>query len=218
MKTTKVFIGLFLVFAVANLALSNWIGSAYCFSITIMLFVILDDKKKNAQLTSNLTDAESDARYWKERFDLCNMWSKKDAERIQELSAELEKAKANSYHEVERKRCREKYNRLYKGKKKQVSTEQKSEPKKIEPFRMVVNPKQSAIVQQILFDNGYSWASEHKEILYTYAKYLFLEESITFEDNEEKLKFDERMMLPKLSFKKFMQLYGAKEQPCQINK
>lgn len=100
---------------------------------TLLIFLAGSDyliiKKDNtiSQLTSKLTDAESDARYWKARFDLGNMWSKKDAERIQELSAELETAKANSYTEVERKRGRKKYARLYKGKKKSVSTEQKSE-------------------------------------------------------------------------------------------
>lgn len=49
---------------------------------------------------------------------------------ISDLKTQLETAKANSYTEVERKRGREKYNRLYKGKNKKKS--KKQEPYTIE--------------------------------------------------------------------------------------
>lgn len=127
MKTTKVFIGLSAIISVLLFSFGFYDGGVYFIFVTACIFILNSAFNKNAKLTSKLTDAESDARYWKERFDLCNMWSKKNAERIQELSAELETAKTNSYHEVERKRCREKYDRLYKGKKKSVATEQKNE-------------------------------------------------------------------------------------------
>ena len=216
MKTTKVFIGLFSVLAVIKAALGYWMGAAYFAVISINWILLFFEEKKNAQLTSKITNAERDSRYWKERFDLANVWNEKDAEHIQELSAELETAKSNSYTEVERKRGREKYARLYKGKKKaEVATEQKSEPIKIEPFRMVVNPKQSAIVQQILFDNGYAWASGDKKVMYLHSKNLFLEDVITSYD--ERFVLDEdRKNLPKLSFSKFMSLYGKKDQPYTI--
>jgi len=180
MKKTKVLIGLCLALAITNLFLAEWLISCYsvvCFIFSIML---LQEEKKNANLKASNDEVIKDNKYLSElhELDIQDLHIHKDVmakqratevdllAKIYYLEKELETAKANSYTEVERKRGREKYNRLYKGKKKaEVVTEQKSEPNKIEPFRMVVNPKQSAIVQQILFDNGYEWKKAGSKIL-----------------------------------------------------
>ena len=216
MKTTKVFIGLFSVLAVIKAALGYWMGAAYFAVISITWILLFIEEKKNAQLTSKLSDAEDKFIDLEDELNCSISTVKIQFKELKDLRAELEAAKAKSYIEVERKRGREKYARLYKGKKKaEVATEQKSEPIKIEPFRMVVNPKQSAIVQQILFDNGYAWASGDKKVMYLHSKKLFLEDVITSYD--ERFVLDEdRKNLPKLSFSKFMSLYGKKDQPYTI--
>lgn len=234
MKTTKGLIGLFLLLAVANLFLAEWLISCYAVICFIFSILLLHEEKKNVQLTSKLTDAE--IQVFLQRDEIKKLTSELDTKKtfeesqrakqfellveISDLKTQLETAKSNSYIEVERKRGREKYNRLYKGKKKNgVAAEQKSEPNKIEPFRMVVNPKQSAIVQQILFDNGYDWLLSGNKISNLHGGAISLEKHLEFYGSypDKRSVFFTDTHLPKISFSKFMSMYGKKQQPYTID-
>ena len=118
MKTTKVFIGLFSVLAVIKAALGYWMGAAYFAVISITWILLFIEEKKNAQLTSKLSDAEDKFIDLEDELNCSISTVKIQFKELKDLRAELEAAKAKSYLEVERKRGREKYARLYKGKKK----------------------------------------------------------------------------------------------------
>lgn len=59
----------------------------------------------------------------------------------------------------------------------------------MKPFKIYVNPQESENVQQILFDNGYSWRSGEKRIKYTDQNYLFFTERGLTCDNPDHIKF-----------------------------
>jgi len=87
---------------------------------------------------------------------------------------------------------------------------------RIDEFKIKVNPEQSVIVQNVLFNNGYYWISKcQKNVMYTNKKYLCLEDGydalpreIFFYNNKKSFETDS---LEELSFEDFLAKYDIKE-------
>jgi len=87
---------------------------------------------------------------------------------------------------------------------------------KIEEFKIRVTPEQSAIVQNVLFNNGYSWVTGCQNIvIHTNKKYLCLEDGYDALPRElcyyNKRKTFEIDTLEELSFEEFLAKYDIKE-------
>lgn len=186
MKTTKVFIGLFLVLAVASLFLSEWLFFGYALVTLIISILLLIEKRKNAQLDSKIL---GNVEYFIAQENRLKLEIEKDCkeidslkESVSSLTSQLETAKANSYHEVERKRCSEKYNRLYKGKKKQVDAEQKNE----QPYQIEGKSIKQLVEENLgievdgMFLCGYDREFANSDINANWSPFLVGNDKITY--------------------------------------
>ena len=88
---------------------------------------------------------------------------------------------------------------------------------KIKDFKMKVTPEQNRRVQEVLFENGYSWYGGQKIVIHTDKPYLFLTKSewlleslpnITFSENESTYKTTDRVS--ELTYEQFMDKYTFK--------
>ena len=80
----------------------------------------------------------------------------------------------------------------------------------IEPFKMRVNPEESAEVQKVLFANGYTWADGDTQVLFTEEPFLdFIYGELTF--NTDNIEFELRKHIPELTYEEFMAKYGNKQ-------
>ena len=84
------------------------------------------------------------------------------------------------------------------------------ESRTIEPFKMRVNPEESAEVQKVLFANGYTWADGDTQVLFTEEPFLdFIYGVLTF--NTDNIEFELRKHIPELTYEEFMAKYGNKQ-------
>lgn len=80
---------------------------------------------------------------------------------------------------------------------------------------MVVTPKQSKIVQEFLFKNGYGWKISLTKVNYLSADYIYLSLGVlNYGVNKEKFIKDH---LPELTFEQFQKLYMQEAKSLRYN-
>ena len=78
---------------------------------------------------------------------------------------------------------------------------------KIEPFRIRVTPEQSKIIQETLFENGYSWRGSPAQIKHLDKDRLIFDSSRGLRHSWG----DKCLYAPLITFKQFLSMYKKKD-------